>query len=122
MKNKQLAKKRSKRLAHALGACRRCARLAALKTVIATNREGVMKASCPACGRELLATTEMLNESDGVLIRRYAQCLQTSDDHCSHAFTVLLDGEVKREDSFCNCGKPRLVLNMFSELGMDKEG
>jgi len=116
MKNKHLAKKRSKRFARALGACRRCARLVALKMVIA-DRPGVMKSLCPSCGRELLATREMLNEGDGVLIRRYAACLNKSDDYyCPHAFTVLLDGSVEREDPPCSCGRERAVLNMFSEI------
>ena len=111
MANKRLAKNRGKRLARALGACKRCARLAALKTVVG-DRPGVWRASCPACGAELRATAVMLNEKDGVFLRRYALCLDESGDPCPHAFTITVDGAAVRDDPACDCGKSRVVLSM----------
>lgn len=69
---------------------------------------------CPGCGAELRVTERMLAEADRVLISRFAQCLYAGGDPCLHAFTVMLDGQVTREDAPCDCGRPRAVLDMRS--------
>ncbi len=116
MGKKPSAKARGKRLARALGACRRCARLAALKAVVA-DRPGVMHTRCPACARELRVSPAMLNDGDRVVIRRFAECLHEGEAPCPHRFTVVLDGRAVREDPPCDCGRPRAVLNMHSQGG-----
>lgn len=113
MKKKQQAKNRNKRLARAVGGCRRCGRLAALRSLV-PNAPGAVWCSCPGCGAELRVTQRMLDEGDRVIIHRFAQCFAGGAETCPHAFTVTVDGEVRREDPECDCGRPRAVLEMRS--------
>ena len=113
MKNKQLAKSRGKRLARAFGGCRRCGRLATLRGLVPKGADA-MWCPCPGCGAELRVTGRMLDDGDRVIIRRFAQCLSAGGDPCPHAFTVTVDGQVRRDDPPCDCGKERAVLDMRS--------
>ena len=113
MKNKQLAKSRGKRLARAFGGCRRCGRLATLRGLVPKGADA-MWCPCPGCGAELRVTGRMLDDGDRVIIRRFAQCLSPNSDPCPHAFTVVFDGQVRRDDPPCDCGKERVMLDMQS--------
>lgn len=116
MKNKQQAKNRGKRLAKALGGCRRCGRLAALRSIVPAG-PGAVWCECPGCGAELRVTERMLGDGDRLLIRRFARCLTGGEETCPHGFTVTVDGEVRREDPPCGCGLGRAVLELRSAAG-----
>ncbi len=115
MANKMNLKNRSKRLSRALGACRHCTPVVALTSTI-PDRPDVLRARCPACGRELRLNVAGLGHNRAAVLRRFAQCLSTDEDTCPHSFTITLDGQPHSVDPPCGCGKSRTVLNMSSAV------